>query len=614
MSDDQPHEMGSRRRRREIREARERARSAQRENQTAVRRMSSSSTAASAESPSLFDQETQTPKDQRSTEAQPHRPADAEEPPPKETLTRRALRRLRAGRSGHQAEDAGSAAAEGSADDPASAEAEDQPASPVPSGSAPTAATPVGSGLPATSSPSTPFDEVLAPQTPDSPEAYEGIEDAEFYAADLYGEEWEDTDEYDHEYVETEVDQDDDAAPVAVGASDYGRGYQVLSPVKERVTISTLKRRRAKRRRRNITLTIALAGFAVLLIGFVVIVRSILGGGGQYDYEAQAGDPVTFEVSGGDGLETVANSLVEDEIIASREAFWDSVNELDNEPVLQPGEYDLREEMPAEDAIGVLFEDGDPVNYISLNAGSTVEDAIQTIAESTEVSHQDLQELNENPQQFGLPEEAESLEGYLAAGEYRPAMDADAEEILEQMVAPTFDELEALGISDEDEQWRTVTIASLITAEANHEQPDDYPLIAGAIENRLQPDNEETDGLLQIDAAVNYGLDGETGLHFTEEDRADESNPYNTYQNPGLPPGPIAAPTADTLEAAANPADTDYFYWVTVNIATGETEFNETYEEHQEDVEEFLRWCQEEDDDDLCGPDEVEAAEDQVNQ
>src|SRR5699024_6719963 len=51
-----------------------------------------------------------------------------------------------------------------------------------------------------------------------------------------------------------------------------------------------------------------------------------------------------------------------------------------------------------------------------------------------------------------------------------------------------------------------------------------------------------------------------------------------------------------------------------VNIATGETEFNETYAEHQEDVQEFLRWCREEDDEGLCGTAEVESAEELVEE
>lgn len=303
------------------------------------------------------------------------------------------------------------------------------------------------------------------------------------------------------------------------------------------MNLSMLKRRQAKRRRRNITLTIALAGFAVLVISFVLILRSFLGGGAVDDYETQAGETIEFQVVEGDGFESVANRLVEEEIIASGDAFWDSLGELENEPTPQAGTYEVREQMPAEDAVAALFEDSPAGRYYALNPGVTVDQALAAIADGTHVTLQELEELNANPQQFGLPEEAESLEGYLAPGEYRPGLEATAEEIIEAAVAPTFEQLEELNVTDEQQQWRTVIIGSLITAEANHEQPDDYAVIAGAIENRLQPDNTETDGLLQIDAAVNYGLEGETGLHFSDEDRQDDSNPYNTYQNEGLPRG-----------------------------------------------------------------------------
>lgn len=458
---------------------------------------------------------------------------------------------------------------------------------------------------PVSHSPSTLFEQVVAPHSAPSPEVQEeGIAPDE---ADALDAEW-------VAAAEGYIAEDEDGAPVLVEASDYGRGYQTVAPAEGHMNLSMLKRRQAKRRRRNITLTIALAGFAVLVISFVLILRSFLGGGAVDDYETQAGETIEFQVVEGDGFESVANRLVEEEIIASGDAFWDSLGELENEPTPQAGTYEVREQMPAEDAVAALFEDSPAGRYYALNPGVTVDEALAAIADGTHVTLQELEELNANPQQFGLPEEAESLEGYLAPGEYRPGLEATAEEIIEAAVAPTFEQLEELNVTDEQQQWRTVIIGSLITAEANHEQPDDYAVIAGAIENRLQPDNTETDGLLQIDAAVNYGLEGETGLHFSDEDRQDVSNPYNTYQNEGLPPGPIAAPTTETLEAAANPADTDNYYWVTVNIATGETEFNETYAEHQEDVDEFLRWCREEDEDDLCGPAEVEAAEDVVQE
>lgn len=633
MSDEQPPEVGSRRRRREIREARERARTAQRENESAVRRMSASSAddeLPGETSPALFDQETQTPKDERAR--RPKRVQHSETTG--EITSRRELRRLRTQQTPIQQPASGpetaseSAPSAGSASGPAapsqSPERADDSVEPAESTAAagPDPAQSGEAGLPtpvsAASSPSTPFEQVVAPHSAPSDDLYEEIdEDGQYYVDDLHEEQWaeyEDSPEDWEEYPEGHIEHDEDGTPVLVEASGFGRGYQTLAPTEGRMSRSALKRRLAKRRRRNVTLSIALAGFAVLVIGFVLIVRSVLGGGGEYDYDSQAGGTISFGVVEGDGLESVANRLVDEEIIASREAFLDSLNELDNDPILQPGNFEMREEMPAEDAVAALFEDGEASHYFNLNEGSRVNDALSAMAESTGINMQELEALNADPQQFGLPEDAESLEGYLAAGEYRPALDATAEEVIEMAVEPTFEYFEELGISDEEEQWRTVIIASLITAEANHGEPDDYPVIAGAIENRLQPDNSETDGLLQIDAAVNYGLEGETGLHFTEEDRLDDSNPYNTYQNEGLPPGPIAAPTRDTMEAAANPADTEYFYWVTVNIVTGETRFNETYEQHQEDVEEFLRWCSEEDEDDLCGTGEVEAAEDQIDE
>ena len=610
MSDEQPPEVGSRRRRREIREAREQARMAQRERESAVRRLSTSSTAEAdtdEQRPSLFDQETQTPKDERTHRQRAPQPArsaatgdDAEQrrssPAPQGYITRRESRRLRT----EQVPVQPPAHSPQPSETPEQVESPQQPPSASSAGS-PTEPDPQRDEMPYAESPVTPFEEVVAPRSAGSPDVSDAAAEDRHYG--IYDYDWDaESDGY--------IAEDDDDAPMFVEASDYGRSYQTVAPVGGYMTFSMLKRRQAKRRRRNITLTIALAGFAVLVISFVLIVRSFLGEDTTNDYETQAGDAIEFEVIEGDGFESVANRLVNEEIVASQDAFWEALGELDNEPTPQAGTYEIREEMPAEDAVAALFDDSPAARYYALNPGTQVGDALSTMAENTHVELQELQELNEDPQQFGLPEEAESLEGYLAAGEYRPELDATAEEVIEAAVAPTFERLEELNITDEEQQWRTVIIASLITAEANHEQPGDYPVIAGAIENRLQPDNTETDGLLQIDAAVNYGLEGETGLHFTDEDREDDSNPYNTYQHEGLPPGPIAAPASQTLDAAANPADTEHYYWVTVNIATGETEFNETYEEHQEDVDEFLRWCREEDEDELCGPAEVEAAED----
>src|SRR5690606_5540532 len=55
-------------------------------------------------------------------------------------------------------------------------------------------------------------------------------------------------------------------------------------------------------------------------------------------------------------------------------------------------------------------------------------------------------------------------------------------------------------------------------------------------------------------------------------------NPYNTYRNPGLPPGPIASPSARAIDAALNPADVDYLYFVA--RPDGSHVFTRSLEEH----------------------------------
>ena len=125
--------------------------------------------------------------------------------------------------------------------------------------------------------------------------------------------------------------------------------------------------------------------------------------------------------------------------------------------------------------------------------------------------------------------------------------------------------------------------ASLIQREAR--LSDDFYRVARVIENRLAED-----ALLQFDSATQYGA-GETGSVWSSGDALGAENPYNTYANPGLPIGPIAAPGDVAIDAALNPAEGDWFYFVTINLATGETKFSETLAEHEAGVAELRAWC-----------------------
>ena len=108
--------------------------------------------------------------------------------------------------------------------------------------------------------------------------------------------------------------------------------------------------------------------------------------------------------------------------------------------------------------------------------------------------------------------------------------------------------------------------------------------VARVIYNRLS-EAGETDFKLQLDATVNYAHGENLGATTTAEERQIDS-PYNTYRYPGLPPGPISAPGEEAIEAATHPADGPWFFFVTVNLRTGETKFAETFAEHQVNVEE----------------------------
>lgn len=111
--------------------------------------------------------------------------------------------------------------------------------------------------------------------------------------------------------------------------------------------------------------------------------------------------------------------------------------------------------------------------------------------------------------------------------------------------------LDSLGMTERE----IATLASIIQAEAR--QRDEMPVISSVYHNRL-----ERGIALQADPTVLYALGGRRErLLFAAIDSVAD-NPYNTYRNPGLPPGPIGAPGERALEAALNPAETEFFYFV----------------------------------------------------
>lgn len=362
-------------------------------------------------------------------------------------------------------------------------------------------------------------------------------------------------------------------------------------PLDEQALADRATGRKRRKRKRNLVMLATVLIFALIVAGSGFFIKTLIKQFNPDDYPGPGGAAVDFTVQDGWGLKIISSKLEERDVISKDKHLLKAVEEtVEGNPVIHPGTYHLKLQMPAAEVAKELVNNRpDKVSYIGLKANMRLKASLEEIATATSLDAKELAELAKQPQKFGLPQSVSNLEGWLHPGEYRFPLDATAQDVLTEMVKRTKATLDTAGISDLEKGYRALKVASILQAEA---RPKDYATVAGAIENRLNPNNRETHGLLQVDSSVIYGLD-RYSLQFTPAEKADASNKYNTYVHAGLPPTPIGSPAEAAIKAAAQPESNGYYYWVTVNIHTGETKFATTYAEHQRNQAEFRTWCSE---------------------
>jgi UPF0755 protein len=327
-------------------------------------------------------------------------------------------------------------------------------------------------------------------------------------------------------------------------------------------------------------------GPLILLLVLVVLAAGVFG---LYRYAVGASGPtrqVDLEIAEGSTAGDVGELLEGRGVIRSALAFRVSAQLRGFGSDIQAGVYELTTNM----AISEVFD--------VLEAGALVETVSLTIPEGlevTEIANTAGEALGLDPMTFQraatsgtfalepyLPQGTETVEGFLFPKTYDFGPDGLSEDVVIERLLAQFEaeaatlewnRAEDLGLT----HYETVIVASLIEREAR--VPRDRANISAVIHNRLR------EGMpLQIDATVQYALP-EENRELTFEDYEFES-PYNTYLHPGLPPTPIASPGLASLEAALNPADVDYLYFVVTDPETGSHAFADTYQE-------FLRLKQE---------------------
>jgi UPF0755 protein len=163
------------------------------------------------------------------------------------------------------------------------------------------------------------------------------------------------------------------------------------------------------------------------------------------------------------------------------------------------------------------------------------------------------------------------MEGYLFPDTYFVFPDISAEEVV-KMMKKNFDK--KAGEIDNP----VLILASLIEKEVAN--PNDRRIVSGILWKRL-----EAGMPLQVDAVFAYIIE-KTSSELTSEDLKINS-PYNTYLYKGLPPTPICNPGLDAINAALNPQDSSYLYYLSDKF--GNIHFAKTFEEHKFNKTKYLR-------------------------
>jgi UPF0755 protein len=301
------------------------------------------------------------------------------------------------------------------------------------------------------------------------------------------------------------------------------------------------------------------------------------------DYKGNGSGSVVVTINSGDIGSDIATTLQKSGVTKTFTAFYSLLLAQNPAPVFQPGAYKLAKGMSAQAALTALENPASKVSAKAVIPEGTAETGVLAIlAKATKLPLADLQAAAANVSSYGVPVEAKTLEGFLFPATYEFTPGTSAQVVIKTLVDRSFKALDAAGVAPAD-RWKTVVLASLVQREAG--LAPDYPKVSRVFLNRLA-----IGMLLQSDATVAYGTGHTNIVTTTNAERADASNPYNTYVHPGLPPGPISNPGDLAINAALHPADGTWLYFVTWNLKTGETIFSTTIAEHNAAVAKWQQW------------------------
>lgn len=319
---------------------------------------------------------------------------------------------------------------------------------------------------------------------------------------------------------------------------------------------------------------------------------------GPDDYSGPGTGSIEFTVNEGDSVAQIGRNLKADGVTKSVQSFIDAAAGDPDSAGIQVGDYELQKQMKAADALEVLVDPENLITFptVTIPEGLRLVDIVSTLAKKTDVPAAAWNRALQQSDKLGLPDYAEgNAEGYLFPATYEIEPGMKPVKVLAMMVSRWREAADAVGLEEKAAELgktpaELMIIASLVEAEGRGE---DMPKIARVIYNRLDGPGDKggTNGTLGIDASNAYGL-GKSGTTALTTEELAVDTPYDTRRRVGLPPTPIEAPGDEAIAAAANPVDGPWYYYVTVDLETGETKFYEDYDGFLEGKAEYNQYCE----------------------
>lgn len=293
--------------------------------------------------------------------------------------------------------------------------------------------------------------------------------------------------------------------------------------------------------------------------------------------------PVLVTISPGQGLNATTHLLWTNKLISSQAKFKILAAVTGKEKKIKAGEYQVSAVMSPWDILECLVDGNVYLHKITIPEGYNLYQIAHVLGDAGLCQEKEFIQAATEPsrvRKMVIPEPAETFEGYLFPDTYNFPRGVSPDTVIRAMVERLrsvympgwYERANSMGFT----QHQVLTLASIIEKETG--VANERPLISSVFHNRLNKNMR-----LETDPTVIYGIKDFDGNLTKAHLKA--TTPYNTYRNKGLPPGPIANPGLESIEAALYPADSPYLYFVSKKDGTHQ--FSTNIKDHINSVRKY---------------------------